>query len=69
MTDFRISKDTSIEELVDKKPSSVKYLLQQGLACIVCGEPVWGTIETLAKAKGFSDDDIERFVNELRGVQ
>lgn len=67
MSDFQVTKDTPIEELVDKKPSSVKYLLQQGLACIVCGEPVWGTIETLAKSKGFGDDDIERFVNELRG--
>ena len=69
MNGFQVTKDTSIEELVDKVPSSVKYLLQQGLACIVCGEPVWGTIETLAKSKGFSDDDSERFVNELRGVQ
>lgn len=60
-----ISKDTSIEELVEKIPAAVQYLSRAGIRCIRCGEPIWGTIEQAAKEKGFGDDEIERFVTEL----
>ena len=60
-----ITKDITIEELVEKIPQSVIYLSRQGIRCILCGEPVWGTLEEAAKEKGFSDADIERFVAEI----
>ena len=60
-----ISKNISIEELIAKHPFSVKYLMYKGIKCIVCGEPIWGTFEEAAKEKGFTDQDIENFINEL----
>ncbi len=63
--DMKISKDITIEELVELIPSSVKYLSEKGIKCIACGEPVWGTLEEAALEKGFSEEDIERFVKEL----
>ena len=62
---MKIQKDISIEDLVEKIPGSVKYLMKKGIKCVACGEPVWGTLEEAAKDKGFKDDDIDRFVNEL----
>ena len=32
---------------------------------VVFGEPIWGTVESAARDKGFSDDDIAAFVREL----
>lgn len=61
-----ITKDTTIEDLIDAVPASVKYLMEQGIRCIVCGEPIWGTLEEAAKEKGFSDTDIEKFVTDLQ---
>lgn len=29
------------------------------------GEPIWGTLESAAKEKGFSDKDINGFILEL----
>ena len=61
-----ISKDITIEELVRELPASVKYLMNEGIRCIRCGEPIWGTLEQASREKGFSNDDIARFVDDLR---
>ena len=61
-----ITKDILIEELVDNYSFSVRYLMEQGIRCIMCGEPIWGTLEEAAKEKNFTDDDIMRFVNEMK---
>jgi hypothetical protein len=63
-----ITKDILVEDLVEQVPESVKYLLKQGIVCILCGEPIWGTLEEAAKNKGFSDDDIARFVDDLNAI-
>jgi|GEM_PF-186345 len=63
---MKITKDITIEDLVEGVPQSVKYLMNKGIKCIACGEPIWGTLEDAAKEKGFSDKDIEKFVEELQ---
>jgi len=65
---MEITKEISIEDLIEMVPASVKYLMEQGIRCIVCGEPIWGTLEEAAKEKGFSDTDIEKFVTELQAI-
>ena len=62
---MEITKDITIEDLVDLKVEAVRYLADRGIKCIACGEPVWGTLEQAAKEKGFSDKDIAGFVNDL----
>ncbi len=60
-----ITKDILIEELVDNYPFSVRYLMEKGIRCIMCGEPIWGTLEEAAKEKDFDDQSIEGFVAEM----
>ncbi len=60
-----ITKDILIEELVDNYPFSVRYLMEKGIRCIMCGEPIWGTLEEAAKEKDFDDKTIEVFVSEM----
>jgi methionine synthase II (cobalamin-independent) len=60
-----ITKQIEIEELVNNYPFSVKYLMEQGIRCIACGEPIWGTLEEAAKEKNFDDAKIQQFVDEL----
>lgn len=60
-----IDKTVTIEDLVQRFPESVRFMMEKGIKCIACGEPVWGTIESSAKEKGFSDDRIDRLVEEL----
>jgi len=60
-----ITKEITIEELVEKIPASVRYLSEKGIKCIACGEPIWGTLEDAAVEKGFSQEEIEGFVREI----
>ena len=60
-----IHKDMEIEELVNNYPFSVKYLMEKGIRCIACGEPIWGTLDEAAKEKGFDDKAVQAFVEEM----
>ena len=62
---MEITKDISIEDLVELKPVAVRYLSEKGIKCIACGEPIWGTLEEAAMEKGFSEKDLELFIQEL----
>ena len=61
----RINKEIPIEELVDILPSAVTYLSKQGIRCIACGEPIWGTLEEAAREKGFENEEIQLFLDDL----
>ncbi len=61
-----ITKDILIEELVDNYSFSVRYLMEKGIRCIMCGEPIWGTLEEAAKEKDFDDETIQQFVEDMK---
>jgi len=62
---MEITKDITIEDLVNNKVSAVRYLADKGIKCIACGEPIWGTLEQAAREKGFSETEIDGFVKDL----
>lgn len=63
-----IRRDMPIEELVTALPESVRYLMRKGIQAIACGEPIWGTVEDAAKAKGLTDTEIDEIVADLSGL-
>jgi len=66
---MEVTKDTLIEDLVEKVPKSIDYLKDKGIRCIRCGEPIWGTLEEAAEEKGFGEDDIQNFVKEINQIK
>jgi hypothetical protein len=62
---MKITKEITIEDLVSQKVNAVRYLADKGIKCIACGEPIWGTLEQAAKEKGFTEREIELFVEDL----
>ncbi|MGB9770789.1 MAG: DUF1858 domain-containing protein [Candidatus Kapaibacteriota bacterium] len=60
-----ITKEITIEDLVTILPDSVTYLMEKGIRVLICGEPVWGTLEELVLAKGYSNEQLENFVSDL----
>lgn len=65
MDKIALTKDIEIEDLVNHYPFSVKYLSEKGIRCIACGEPIWGTLEEAALEKGFDQDQLTGFVEDL----
>lgn len=64
----QITSKIEIEDLVRDIPESVSYLMEKGIRCLRCGEPIWGTLESASKEKGFGDNDIEIFVKDLNAI-
>jgi len=64
-----ITKEITIEELVTILPESVSYLMQKGIRALICGEPIWGTLEEVVIAKGYSLADLKKMVEELNQLK
>ena len=63
-----IEKTTTIEEIIEQVPGAISYLMEQNIRCIRCGEPIWGTLEEAAKEKGYSAEQVEKFVQGLNDL-
>ena len=63
-----ITKEIEIEDLVNVLPESVSYLMNNGIRCLRCGEPIWGTLEEASIEKGFKESDINKFVDDLNSL-
>jgi len=64
-----IQREILIEDLVTAVPGAATYLMEHGIRCIACGEPIWGTLESAAQEKGFTDAEIERFLGDLSAME
>ena len=64
-----IKKTDFIEDLLADYNGINKHLMQKGVVCTQCGEPVWGTLEEVVKAKGLNVQEILDELNELFAAQ
>jgi hypothetical protein len=65
----KITRDTSIEDLVLKYPKSVGFLTGRGVRCIRCGEPLWCTLGELLEEDNLPDpqgliDELNEFLRD-----
>lgn len=65
---MNITKDITIEDLVENLPDSIAYLADEGIRCIRCGEPIWGTLEEAAREKGFDEAKTNGFIEDLQAM-
>ena len=65
---MKVTKEIEIEDLVNELPEAVGYLREEGIRCLRCGEPIWGSLEDASKEKGYTDKDIEGFVKDLNKI-
>ena len=63
---LKITEDIAIEELVRQLPESVSLLMDHGIICIKCGEPVWGTLKEKFEEKKIENrEEILSQLNKL----
>ena len=64
-SDAGITSDTRVEEIVEKYPKAVGWLVNHG---VVCGEPFWGTLGELMEKKNIEHpDELLRQLNKFLG--
>lgn len=54
---MKITADMLIEDIIEKYPETIVPLREMGVQCIICGEPVWGTLEEKVSEKGLNNLD------------
>ena len=57
-----IKPSDTVEELIEAYPGINSFLMERGIFCIKCGEPIWATLEEMIKEKGL---DVSETVDEL----
>jgi len=63
---MKIKLNMLIEDIVEQYPETIRPMQEMGVQCMVCGEPVWGTLEEKVKEKGL--DNAEEIVRRLNDV-
>ncbi|MBK7257464.1 MAG: DUF1858 domain-containing protein [Ignavibacteriae bacterium] len=61
-----ISGSMQVEELLERYPMATGLLLQHGVPCLVCGEPVWGTLGEVLGSHGKKPEEAAAIVQELK---
>jgi hypothetical protein len=60
-----ITSGMMVADLIAAYPFAVSVLSERNLHCIICGEPVWGTIEELARDKHLNPQQIQELIKDL----
>jgi len=60
-----INRQILVEDLIRDYPFAGRFLSDRGLQCIICGEPVWGTLEELALDKNYTEQQISELISAL----
>ncbi|MBN1224599.1 MAG: DUF1858 domain-containing protein [Candidatus Aminicenantes bacterium] len=71
MQEQKISLEIQVEDLALQYPESVGFLIKQGVRCIRCGEPVWGTLGDLLEDTGIENpqdvvDRLNSYIEQRR---
>lgn len=60
-----VALDQWIENILDTHPHAQQFLREHGIVCVMCGEPVWGSLGDQMEEKGFDDEAKEKLLAEL----
>ncbi len=58
MTRRQVEPEDEVEDMLREHPRAVVFLREQGVVCLACGEPVWGTLGALLEDKGLDVDQV-----------
>ena len=61
----KITKEMSIEEIINRIPNSAEIMFSKGLHCVGCHVAASESLEQGAKAHGLSDKKIADMVKEI----
>ena len=58
MLSLPLGPDALVEEVIRDFPAVVSFLRQWNVVCIMCGEPVWGTLGEVLADKGLDAGEV-----------
>ncbi len=61
-----ITEKMEIEEIIEKYPETIGPMQEMGIQCMLCGEPVWGTLDEKMREKGL--DNMDEILTRLNDI-
>ena len=61
----KITKDTTLGEVVTKYPKAAEVMLKQGMHCVGCHVAAYETVEQGAIAHGFDKKQIKKLLDDM----
>lgn len=61
----KIKPEDLVEEVIQKYPQTVKIFMDFDFPCLICGEPVWGTIKENADRSGITGEKFEKMMEAV----
>ena len=61
----KISRKTTLGDVVTKFPEAVQVMLSKGMHCVGCHVAAFETVEQGAKAHGMSEEQVEKLLAEM----
>jgi iron-sulfur cluster repair protein YtfE (RIC family) len=66
---MEITKDTTIEEIIEKYPKSLEIFKKYNIIVFICGEVVWDTISGVCEKSGINFEKISEEIKNLCQTQ
>ncbi len=63
-----ITKDMTIGELVQRYPSVVEILIEEGVRCVGCGAAHFETIEEGLSSHGKTEEEIDAVIKKMNEI-
>lgn len=66
---FKVTKETNINEALDINPRTAEVLFEAGIGCFGC---VFANVETIGQGlstHGFSEEEIEEIIKEINKIE
>jgi hybrid cluster-associated redox disulfide protein len=63
----KITKEMTIEDILEKYPKTIGIFMEFKIPCLVCGEPLWGTVEEIARRYNVDLDKLLASLNKYIG--
>ena len=61
----KISKSTTFQELLEKRPEAAGIIAARGLHCLGCSGALFESIEQGSKMHGLNDEEISKMISEI----
>ena len=65
---MKIKPEDLVEDVIQNYPQTVKVFMDFDFPCLICGEPVWGTIKENADRSGITGAKFQQMMEELNKV-
>ncbi len=65
---MKIKPEDLVEDVIQNYPQTVKVFMDFDFPCLICGEPVWGTIKENADRSGITGDKFRQMMEELNKI-